>query len=223
MPPQAKSPEVGDLIVIGVHRVGAGRRTAEILALLGDAEHPHYRVRWDDGHESLFYPGSDATISLVARRPEHEEVARALTAAGVTFDLLPHPRAETASAEAAALGVEADEVGKTLVVKGEEGRVRVVLPASERIGRRKLREALGADKEVRLATEDEIADWYPDFELGSVPPVGGPEGEPVVVDSRIAAHEHVILEAGTHDLSLRVAVQDLLRATDARVADVCAD
>jgi hypothetical protein len=53
---------VGDLIVIEGHHVGDTRRTGEILEVLGDAEHEHYRVRWED-HESLFYPASgDATV-----------------------------------------------------------------------------------------------------------------------------------------------------------------
>jgi hypothetical protein len=52
----------GDLVVIEGHRVGEGRRVGEILEVLGDPGHEHYRVRWDDGHESVFYPSSDAII-----------------------------------------------------------------------------------------------------------------------------------------------------------------
>ena len=33
-----------------------------IAEVLGTPGHVHYRVRWDDGGESIFYPGSDATI-----------------------------------------------------------------------------------------------------------------------------------------------------------------
>ena len=54
--------EVGDLIVIEGHHVGDPKRTGEIVEVLGEAEHEHYKVRWDD-HESIFYPSSgDATI-----------------------------------------------------------------------------------------------------------------------------------------------------------------
>jgi len=31
--------------------------------------HEIYRVRWDDDHESVFHPGSDATIKHATRRP----------------------------------------------------------------------------------------------------------------------------------------------------------
>jgi hypothetical protein len=36
--------------------------------LLGEPDHRHFRVRWDDGHESLFYPSSDATFAHSTHR-----------------------------------------------------------------------------------------------------------------------------------------------------------
>jgi hypothetical protein len=61
---------VGDLIEINRHRLGESGRLGEILEVLG-GEHEHYRVRWDDGHESIFTPGSDAIIRH-ARRAQPE-------------------------------------------------------------------------------------------------------------------------------------------------------
>lgn len=65
----AHAAEVGDLIVIAGHHVGEGERVGEILEVLGELPHESYRVRWDDGHESVFRPGSDATIKHSTRRP----------------------------------------------------------------------------------------------------------------------------------------------------------
>ncbi len=65
------SAHVGDLIVIHEHRLGEPRRKGEILEVFGTAEHEHYRVRWDDGREALFYPGGDAVIQH-ARGSEDE-------------------------------------------------------------------------------------------------------------------------------------------------------
>jgi hypothetical protein len=58
----AHEAEVGDVVVITGHRVGESERTGEILEVFGEGRHARYRVRWDDGRESMFYPGSDATI-----------------------------------------------------------------------------------------------------------------------------------------------------------------
>ena len=54
--------KVGDVLVISGHRVGETERTGEILDVLGESGHEHFRVRWDDGRESIFYPSSDATV-----------------------------------------------------------------------------------------------------------------------------------------------------------------
>lgn len=64
----AQTPRVGDIVVISGHRVGESKRTGEILELLGEPDHRHFRVRWDDGHESLFYPSSDATFAHSTHR-----------------------------------------------------------------------------------------------------------------------------------------------------------
>ena len=65
---QSNAADVGDIVEIAGHRVGEHGRTGEVLEVLGEATHRHYRVRWDDGRESIFYPGSDATIRHPARR-----------------------------------------------------------------------------------------------------------------------------------------------------------
>ena len=61
--------EVGELIEVHGHRQGEAPRTGEILEVLGTEDHVHYRVRWEDGHESLFYPGSDATVRHAGTSP----------------------------------------------------------------------------------------------------------------------------------------------------------
>ncbi len=61
----------GDLIIIEGHRVGEGRRIGEILEILSTNSHEHYRVRWDDGHESVFYPSSDAVVQRSGHAPEN--------------------------------------------------------------------------------------------------------------------------------------------------------
>jgi hypothetical protein len=54
---------VGDRIVIKGHHVGEPDRDCEVLEVRGADGGPPYRVRWgDNGHESLFFPGSDASV-----------------------------------------------------------------------------------------------------------------------------------------------------------------
>lgn len=55
----------GDVIEVSGRRVGDRGRMGEILELLGTDESPHFLVRWEDGHESVLYPGEGATIRKV--------------------------------------------------------------------------------------------------------------------------------------------------------------
>jgi Ala-tRNA(Pro) deacylase len=153
-----------------------------------------------------------------------ESLTRAFTEGGADYELLSHERTERAADEAAALGLPPDEVAETLVVTTPEGNVRAVLPASERIDLRKIAGLRGdSKKQVQLASEDTLRRDYPEFDLGAVPPLGGAHSDRVVVDRRLAERESLVLEAGTHDESVRVQTVDLIRLAQAEVADICAD
>jgi Ala-tRNA(Pro) deacylase len=152
------------------------------------------------------------------------DLTTALDRAEVNYELLPHAHTESALAEAEALGISPDDVAKTLVVKSPEGYMRVVLPASKRLDLAKLRDVSGGGRhKVRLASEDDLARDFPEFELGAVPPLGGGRGDRVVVDEKLADREGLVLEAGSHEQSIRLAAADLVRIAGAEIADISAE
>ena len=57
----------GDVVSVAGRRIGDRGRLGEILEVIGDVFHPHYRVRWEDGRESIIYPGEGTTIHLKSR------------------------------------------------------------------------------------------------------------------------------------------------------------
>jgi Ala-tRNA(Pro) deacylase len=218
---------IGDVVEVSGRRVGDHARHGEVLEVMGEGDHVHYRVRWEDGHETVLYPGEGTTVrgrpTRTAIAPAPAELVDVLREAGVQFELLPHARTETARGEAVALGVMPQTVAKTIVVCDEDGtRVRAVIPASSKLVPRLVAEAVGVES-VELVRERDLADAYPDFELGAVPPFGGPAGELTVVDRRLAGCEHVVLEAGVHDTSLRMRTEDLLTVADAKLAEIAED
>lgn len=155
---------------------------------------------------------SAATANLIRRLAEEH---------ALDYEVIVHSHTETAADEAAELGVTRDEVGKTIVLVGERGYLRAVLPASERLDLHKVRPLIGCGPTVRLATEEELAGAYPMFELGAVPPFGGPAGDRGVIDHRLAIRESVVIEAGAHDESIRLQTRDLIRIAEAQIADIC--
>lgn len=139
----------------------------------------------------------------------------------VSYELLPHRHTETAIAEAEALQVDPGQVGKTLILKTPQGYARAVLRAGDRLDLEKARRTLGTT-DVELADEVELVGAYPEFELGAVPPIGGPF-DCVLVDERVFEHQFVVFEAGTHDESIRLRTGELLSIADAEVADLVED
>jgi Ala-tRNA(Pro) deacylase len=157
------------------------------------------------------------------RRMATSDLTSALDEAGVSYELLPHAHTESALEEAESLGVSPDDVAKTLIVKLPEGYLRAVLPASARIDLRKVRGLHGGGRHtVHLATEEDLRRDYPEYELGAVPPVGG-RSDPVVIDPKLAARTSIVIEAGSHDESVRIAAADLVHVTGAAVTDISED
>jgi rRNA processing protein Gar1 len=52
----------GDVVQVAGRHVGDAGRIGEIVAVLGEYDHPHYLVRWQDEHESVLYPREGISI-----------------------------------------------------------------------------------------------------------------------------------------------------------------
>ncbi|MCQ4079778.1 DUF1918 domain-containing protein [Streptomyces sp. RB6PN25] len=53
---------VGDQILVHSRAVGIPEQTGEIVEVRGADGAPPYVVRFDDGHESLVFPGPDCVV-----------------------------------------------------------------------------------------------------------------------------------------------------------------
>ena len=123
-------------------------------------------------------------------------LAQYLVNGGIEYDLVPHPHTETASASAAASQVPADSVAKALVLKGRDGFMLAVLPASRHIQFDELQRLLGS--EVGIANEEQIETLFVDCEPGSVPALGAAYGLNVVVDDSLAQQPDIYFDGGDH-------------------------
>ncbi|MFZ5470530.1 MAG: aminoacyl-tRNA deacylase [Myxococcota bacterium] len=133
-----------------------------------------------------------------------------------------HPRAITAQEVAASIHVTGYRVAKSIIVEADGQKRITVLPAAERIDERRLAEALGA-KQVRLCTEAEFAELFPDCELGAEPPFGALYGLPVIVDGTLASDEAVVFRAGSHEETIEMRYDDFERLERPKVASFIAE
>jgi Ala-tRNA(Pro) deacylase len=135
-------------------------------------------------------------------------VTEHLERGGSVFEVIPHRQAYTSVDEARALGIEISEVLKTLAVRTGSGYALMVIPASRRLDLHLVRDALG-DNRARLATEEELGRDFPDYELGTLPPLGALLHVQVYVDPEVLGHDTVTFAAGTQTESVRMQTQEL--------------
>ncbi len=139
----------------------------------------------------------------------------------VDYEVIPHPKVFTTIEEARALGIEASEIAKTLVIHvthTPEDRALLVIPGSRKISTRKLHEIFGT-KHARLALEEELARDFPEFELGAVPPLGELLDLAVYIDERLLTHDSVLFTGGTHTDSVKMDVHDFFNLTNSILVD----
>jgi Ala-tRNA(Pro) deacylase len=136
-----------------------------------------------------------------------------LQANHIPFTHSTHPLAFTAEEVAHAERVSGRMIAKTVVLMADGNFVMVVLPADSLVDLHELHRLLGASH-VRLATEQELADLFPDCDLGAMPPFGNLYGLPVYADSSFAHQPVIAFNGGTHRDIVYMRFVDFQRAVD---------
>jgi len=129
--------------------------------------------------------------------PLSERLRSFLDSHQAEFTLTTHAKAFTAREVALAEHLPPREVAKTIVIFGDGAYHMIVVPASKMVDLHEVRCALGLSQ-AQLATEGELGRFFPDCELGAMPPLGPLYGVPVYLDSGLAGHDTIAFNAGTH-------------------------
>lgn len=148
--------------------------------------------------------------------------------AGVAHRVLSFDAEHAASGEegfgvqaARALGVPPERVFKTLMVARPDGDLAACcVPVSGRLDLRAAAAALGV-KRVALA-EPTVAERRTGYVRGGISPLGQRRRHRVVVDASALEGGRMYVSGGQRGLDLELAPEDLVRLTEAVVADVVA-
>lgn len=145
---------------------------------------------------------------------------RALAAArelGLEVEVTRHGRVGSLAEAAAARGVEAHQLLKSMVVRvSADEHVLVLVPGDREIAWPKLRALLGVNR-LTMASAD-AAYEVTGYVRGTITPLGSRTPLRVVADSSVTGR--VSLGAGAPGVALTVAYDDLVAALGATVADV---
>jgi Cys-tRNA(Pro)/Cys-tRNA(Cys) deacylase len=126
------------------------------------------------------------------------------------------PTVETA---ATALGVDVDQIVKTLVFVDAQDRLVIAIACGTgKVDRRKLADFAGTSK-LKLASSDRVIEWtgYPP---GGVAPIDLPEEAIVIVDENVAAQPVIYGGSGTDLHMMRIRTEDIIHLNGATIGDI---
>lgn len=127
----------------------------------------------------------------------------------VAFETVVHPPAYTAQNRAKFLGVSGHYVAKNVLLKGPQGFLLAILPASQVIDLEALSRHL--EGPVRLASEEEMAEVFFDCELGALTPFGSLYGLSTILEASLPPDAILTCGAQRHAVAVKIQCRDFER------------
>jgi len=128
----------------------------------------------------------------------------------IEYEILHHPTDYRARATAADTHTPPVEFAKAVFLWIDGGYAVAALPATHFVAPSRMEHAIGA-KEIRLASEFEMADLCPGCAVGSAPPVGSLFGLKTYASPVLARDEQITFNAGSHEDAVRMLWSDFER------------
>ena len=137
----------------------------------------------------------------------------------VQYTVIEHSLAYTAQEIAASAHVPGKQLAKTVMIKIDDHMAMVVLPAPERVNFERIKEYTGAGI-VKLATEREFKNMFPDCEPGAMPPFGNLYGIEVYAAESLAEEMDIAFCAGSHTELIRLPFKDFKRLVEPKILNI---
>ena len=144
------------------------------------------------------------------------KVKKFLDDQAVKYVKITHSPAYTAQEIAESAHIHGKELAKTIIVLIDGKMAMAVLPATHSIDFDYFRKAIGAEI-IKLASEVQFKDAFPDCEVGAMPPLGNLYGMDVYVDDHLTKDKEIAFNAGTHFELFRMSYEDFARLVNPKV------
>lgn len=126
----------------------------------------------------------------------------------ISYQSYRHPPAYTAQGIAQAQHISGRKLAKVVMVVSDNQRmIMTVVPANHRVDLNKL-SGLLKTQWARLATEEEFKDYFPECELGAMPPLGNIYHLDVWMDEKLGNTPNIAFNAGTHAETIQMSFPD---------------
>lgn len=136
----------------------------------------------------------------------------------VPFEAVEHRIVYTAYDLAATLKEKLEGIGKTLLIKADNGFVLVLLPANRRLDLVKLKKALGAKKLSIVSEKEMIAKLK--VKAGGLTSFGALHRAEVFVDSALLKASKMLVAAGSFTDHVRMKARDFVKLENAKTGNI---
>lgn len=126
----------------------------------------------------------------------------------------------TVAAAAAALGVQPEQIIKSVLFLADGRPVLVIANGLTRVHRKQLADALAMSRRRVKMADGQQVEAITGYPIGAVPPFGHPQRLYTLLDQGVLQEEVVFGGGGEINALMRVTVPELQRATGGRIVDI---
>ena len=148
--------------------------------------------------------------------------ARLLDNLGIDYEIKTYEVDEedlSATHVAETAGLKIETVFKTLVARGDQtGVIMAVIGGAEELNLKSLAKASGNKSAEMIALKELLP--LTGYVRGGCSPLGAKKNYPVFLDSKAMEQEKISISAGQRGMQILISPQDLIKATNATVADL---
>ena len=148
--------------------------------------------------------------------------ARLLDSKGISYELIPYEVDESdlsANTVASKLGLDSDQVFKTLVLRGDKTGVFIcIIPGSKELDLKKAARASG-NKNAAMVQMKEILELT-GYIRGGCSPIGMKKKYASYIDENCVLYDQIFVSAGIRGLQLKIVPDDLILITESEICSL---
>lgn len=147
-----------------------------------------------------------------------ESIRTFLDAQNISYKTWTHEPVHTSEEAAKIRGTPLESGAKALVLRSEGKFLMVIIAGDKKMDLKKVKQAINA-KRLSLATPEEALK-VTHCEIGSIPPFGNLFSIPVYLDQSLLRSPIINFNAGRHDTSIAMSIDDYQKAVKPVLVDV---
>ena len=131
------------------------------------------------------------------------KIIKYLDKSRIKYETVEHKTVYTARDKAATLKVKPNVIGKTLVLKADQGLIMVLVPGNKNLDLVKIKKIAKA-RRIDFISEKIIKNKFKGIKLGAIPPFGEIWKLPMFIDRGLAKEKNIFVSSGIYEASFKL-------------------